>query len=77
MHKENVLTFHPALDGLTARQKRFVILRINFPLATRSALARAAGYREATITGDGGRTIKCDKIQRALREILLERSLSS
>lgn len=63
---------HPALEGLTFRQKRLVLLRVMNPLESNSAIIRAAGYSQASVTGGGGKVIKSDKVKRAIRELLVE-----
>lgn len=64
---------HPALEGLTFRQKRLVLLRVENPLESNSAIIRAAGYSLASVTGGGGKVIKSDKVKRAITEMLIER----
>lgn len=64
---------HPALERLTFRQKRLVLLRVANPLESNSAIIRAAGYSQASVTGGGGKVIKSDKVKRAIRELITER----
>ena len=64
---------HPALEGLTFRQKRLVLLRVENPLESNSAIIRAAGYSQASVTGGGGKVIKSDKVKRAITKLLIEK----
>lgn len=64
---------HPALERLTFRQKRLVLLRVMNPLESNSAIIRAAGYSQASVTGGGGKVIKSDKVRKAITELLIEK----
>lgn len=52
--------------GLTEKQARYTEETLANPTASMSERARRAGYRKASITGDGGKVMKSDRVKRAI-----------